>query len=382
MINNLLNKFVDTNARGERELEAQFQTLLQEGKAFASSPFTSQTRSLIERQNDLESAVIEPDLILCRHVQSGRPELTRNQNFVMKWGIGILLVASLLCGCASDSGPNRSETRRDAIDIPALGANNPWTHQNFFNDPDNFQFVIATDRTGGARPGVFLDGVTKANLLRPEFVISVGDLIEGGTSDEAQVDREWEEFEGFLAQLQMPFFFVPGNHDISNPMMARKWNERHGRPYYHFVYRNTLFLCLNTEDVEPGLGDDQIEYVRQVLDDHPQTRWTFVFLHRPLWLYEENTGWSAIESMLRGRRHTVFAGHFHAYTKYVRNDHRYIVVATMGGGSLLRGPDYGEFDHFVWVTVTDDGPVLANVLLEGIRDENVVTQRMREELRR
>ena len=61
---------------------------------------------------------------------------------------------------------------------------------------------------------------------------------------------------------------------------------------------------------------------------------------------------------------------------------RLLEVATMGGGSLLRGPDYGEFDHFVWVTVTDDGPVLANLLLEGIRDENVVTQRMREELLR
>ena len=27
----------------------------------------------------------------------------------------------------------------------------PWTHLDFYNDPDNFQFVIVTDRNGGNR---------------------------------------------------------------------------------------------------------------------------------------------------------------------------------------------------------------------------------------
>ena len=59
--------------------------------------------------------------------------------------------------------------------------------------------------------------------MRPEFVVSVGDLIEGYTDDPAVLDREWDEFEGFVGRLQMPFFYVPGNHDMSNAVMAEEW---------------------------------------------------------------------------------------------------------------------------------------------------------------
>ena len=44
------------------------------------------------------------------------------------------------------------------------------------------------------------------------------------------------------------------------------------------------------------------------------------------------------------------------------------------GVSKLRGPEFGEFDHVVWVTMTVDGPLIANLLLEGIWHEDVVTE--------
>jgi hypothetical protein len=34
---------------------------------------------------------------------------------------------------------------------------------------------------------------------------------------------------------------------------------------------------------------------------------------------------------------------------------------------------YGEFDHVVWVTMKKDGPLLANVMLDGILPENLQT---------
>ena len=37
----------------------------------------------------------------------------------------------------------------------------PWTHLDFHDEPDNFQFAIVTDRTGGHRPGVFLGGIER-----------------------------------------------------------------------------------------------------------------------------------------------------------------------------------------------------------------------------
>src|SRR5207302_155571 len=42
-----------------------------------------------------------------------------------------------------------------------------------------------------------------------------------------------------------------------------------------------------------------------------------------------------------------------------------------GGGSRLRGVKYGEFDHVVWVTMKNNGPTLANLMLDGIYSENM-----------
>ena len=280
------------------------------------------------------------------------------------------------------------------IEIEQAEGPNPWTNLNWNNKSENFQFVVVTDRTGGNRPGVFEQGVEKVNLLQPEFVMSVGDLIQGYTEDLSHLNQEWDEFDQFVDGLEMPFFYVPGNHDITNKVMEDLWTQRYGRTYYHFVYQDVLFLCLNSEEATPDqknpgmyntrdfyLSTAQRNYVQETLQQHQDVRWTFVFWHKPVWLYEESenplltdwipqSGWSQVETWLKDRKHTVFAGHVHRYDYKERNNNDYITLATTGGGSALRGPIFGQFDHVLWVTMTDDGPVMANLMLDGIFDKN------------
>ena len=262
------------------------------------------------------------------------------------------------------------------IDIPTT--KKPWNHIEWNASPEQFQFAIVTDRTGGHRPGVFPTGIKKLNLLQPEFVMSVGDLIEGYTRDTVQLNAEWKEFMGFIEPLEAPFFYVPGNHDITNEVMEEKWEELFGVTYYHFVYKDVLFLCLNSEDNRRGSGrgtidDAQYEYIKKTLEENADVKWTLVFLHQPLWVQEDTKRWKDVEQLLANRKHNVFAGHYHRYWKTNRNNGNYIALATTGGGSRLRGRAYGEFDHVVWATMTEEGPILANLFLEGIWDENVVT---------
>lgn len=276
------------------------------------------------------------------------------------------------------------------LKIEVSPTTNPWTNLKLNNAPENFQFIIVTDRTGGHRAGVFEDAMRKINLLQPEFVMSVGDLIEGYTHDAPTIDQMWNGFQSFTAMLKMPFFYVPGNHDMATPTELKKWKERFGRDYYHFVYRDVLFLCLNTEDgSHVGIGKEQRDYVRKALDENKNVRWTLVFMHRPLWTtdsaktaddHNDQYGWAEVESMLRegNRQFTAFAGHMHNYTAYTRHDRNFITLATTGAGSALRGTSFGEFDHVMWVTMTDEGPVLANLLLNGIWDRDVVTESSRE----
>src|SRR5438128_10988446 len=60
---------------------------------------------------------------------------------------------------------------------------NPWTHLRMNNSPSDFRFAIVSDRTGSHRAQVFARAVERLNLLQPEFVLSVGDLIEGYTEE-------------------------------------------------------------------------------------------------------------------------------------------------------------------------------------------------------
>ncbi|MEM0933181.1 MAG: metallophosphoesterase, partial [Bacteroidota bacterium] len=165
------------------------------------------------------------------------------------------------------------------IDIPT--EQKPWNHIEWNASPEQFQFAIVTDRTGGRRPGIFATGVEKLNLLQPEFVMSVGDLIDGYIRDTIQLNAEWKEFQGFIENLKVPFFYVPGNHDITNEVMERKWKELFGVSYYHFVYKDVLFLCLNSEDNLRGAGrgtidDAQYEYIRKTLEENTDVKWTLV----------------------------------------------------------------------------------------------------------
>lgn len=250
---------------------------------------------------------------------------------------------------------------------------NPWTKRPFENNPDNFQFAIVSDRTGGHRDGVFEKAVEKLNKLHPEFVMCVGDLIEGYTKDQKEIDRQWAEWDNILGKLKMRFFALPGNHDVTNEVMRKVWMERYGKAWYHFVYKNVLFIAMDSNDGNGlSISRSQIDYVKKAIADNPKVRWTMLYMHHPVWNYKDFNGFSEIETVLQSRPYTVVAGHNHQYLKTQRNNRNYYILASTGGGSQLRGPRFQEFDHVTWVTFTDEGPELVNLALSGIHNDDLV----------
>jgi len=262
---------------------------------------------------------------------------------------------------------------------------NPWTSLSPNADSEQFQFAIVSDRTGGHRKGVFTRAVQQINLMQPEFVVSVGDLIEGSATAEETNKTQWKEFDSFLAKLEMPFFYTPGNHDAAALAKANAWKERYGRRYYHFVYKNCLFLVMNAYDDE-GLdaakntsysavrvGPQQQEYMAKVLKENPDVRWTFAFIHPPIWADKDlvKNGWAKVEESFAGRKMSVYCGHRHIYRKYIRNGINYYQLATTGGGSSMRGAEYGEFDQIAWMTVKKNGPIMANINLSGVLKDDL-----------
>jgi hypothetical protein len=327
---------------------------------------------------------------------------------------GVLLVGlSMVVGCAST--PAETETVAQAevfsYDEATFSASKPWTSEDFRNDPENFQFAIIGDRTGGANvQSTFELAMGQLNLLQPEFVINVGDVIEGYSDNAAELNAEWDEVDAMLGKLDMPFFRTPGNHDIANETAQQVYRERHGATRYTFVYNNTLFIVLDSEDPprvapdgikeklelynrlqteDPALAQkmlaefmadeaviaglskpvefdaDQLAFVEKTLAQYAAVRWTFLFLHEPAW-ENPSDSFKAIQQLLADRDHTFFAGHLHYYDYDEIDGHEHITMGPAGASFHHEGP--GNVDHIMWVTMTEDGPQIGNIALKGIFD--------------
>jgi hypothetical protein len=237
------------------------------------------------------------------------------------------------------------------------------------------------------------------------MIMNVGDLIEGGSDDPAELYRQWDWFDKRADKARAPIFYAGGNHDLTGELLRKVWKERLGPRYYHFVYKDVLFLVLDTEDntlermaeIERArlkaveiykthgpeafakteyarmpertagtVGKVQSDYFRNVISENPDVRWTFVFIHKPVWEKENEQHFTAIERALSGNSYTVFYGHAHVYKYLQRHGWDYINLATTGGEQF---PEKGRsMDHLMLATVNGAAVTIANLLMNGILD--------------
>lgn len=285
------------------------------------------------------------------------------------------------------------------------GIHKPW-NKNPIEAEGDFSFAIISDLTGGERERIFEVAVEQINHFEPRFILSVGDLIEGGTEDTLQLKREWEYFDQRANKLEKPFFHLGGNHDLTNPAMKRFWNSRYGPTYYHFVYNEVLFLMLDSEDYNQkrmleiyearakalrmisgelegeytdseyyhmeerktgSLNSEQRIYFEQVLKNNPQVKWTFVLMHKPLWRNEDLEEWRKLQGILADRNHTVINGHYHSFSHEKKGKNTYMMLGTTGGAQNAEDPN--SFDHITWVKMNNGVPTMSHIRMDGILNE-------------
>jgi hypothetical protein len=324
----------------------------------------------------------------------------------------IALAITMLSGCTQTTQETNKDVSAFIYDEEALLNAKPWTSKDFQNKPENFQFAIIGDRTGGANALATFDlAMDQINLLQPEFVINVGDLIEGYPESKGELDVMWDEADSMISKLQMPFFYTIGNHDVSTPETKEAWLERRGVDYYYFLYNDVLFIVLNSEDdsrpapppeimegikiynklqledpeaakemLKEFMSDEaviaalaqpvefpekQMNWIKKTLAENADVRWTFLFLHEPCW-ENPSESFKVIQSELKSRNHTFFAGHLHYYDYDNIDGYEHITMGPAGSSFHHDGP--GNVDHIMWVTMTDDGPQMGNIALKGLFD--------------
>jgi hypothetical protein len=281
---------------------------------------------------------------------------------------GLLLCMGGLFLAASVSGQAGFQHRVD-------GSVMPWTSAPEIAGQD-YRFVVIGDLTGGEHPGVFDFAVQRINELAPDFVVTVGDLVEGYTYDPGVADQQWQRFRNSLSRLEMPFFMVPGNHDLTNSMMLEKWNALWGYPFYSFRINDAHYVVLNSnEPGEEGFSSAQVSYVKEALKLHPAGAPLYVFLHEPFWQLEGKPGHAALDSLFAGYDSRFFCGHEHRYQHRIINDKPHYMLSSLAGVPGRKGHNLGEYNNLMLVTVRGNKVSLSNIDLNGLLPVDLVNDR-------
>lgn len=296
--------------------------------------------------------------------------------------LGLLLLAPTLAGA---DGPHTD--REGARRLPAP------------DERDSFHFVIFGDRTGGPAEGirVLAQAVEDTNLLKPDLVMTVGDLIQGYNQTDEWL-QQMREYRATMKPLSMPWYPVAGNHDTywRGPNKPAGEHDDHyekhfGPLWYWFEHKNCGFVVLytdegNTEKNRKGwnhksvnrFSQAQLDWLKATLDKTKALDKVFVFMHHPRWYgsYYPGTNWETVHDMLEasGNVSAVFAGHMHRI-RYdgIKDGIAYHTLAATGGGIPHDSPSTGWMHHLHQVTVRPEGITVACIPVGQVVDPRKFT---------
>ncbi len=243
---------------------------------------------------------------------------------------------------------------------------------------EQFDFIVCGDSNSLlpiGQPEEFKGMIAEWNVLKPAFVVSCGDLILGGAAQD--IGPQWDEFEQVAGKCEVPFFPVPGNHDINTvPEVVQVYEQRIGPLTYGFTYGNSRFIVLNSEENGAGglISEKQRAWLKEDLAAcHADN--IFIFMHQPYFAQDWGRQWAYVAETFTGFPvRAVFAGHNHVYRDCgVRDGVHYFI--TGGAGSYIETPEEeGGFSHYLRVQVKRDHVEYAVIRPGAVFPANVIAQ--------
>ncbi len=219
------------------------------------------------------------------------------------------------------------------------------------------RFAIIGDRTSGHIPGIYGQIVVEIERMKPDFVMTVGDMIEEEADDSTLIIRNWDEYDSLVDPISSDIYYTPGNNDIWSDLSEEMYRRFAGEPYYSFDYQYLHFVILDNSRIATGadMPEDQIAWLIDELKENSGAGYTMVFYHRPFWAEEIAMDKPDLlhDIFKQYDVDAVFSGHYHEYFSGEFDGIMYTNLGSSGGGIH---PCASEMEfHFAWVTVDGDG---------------------------
>jgi len=258
----------------------------------------------------------------------------------------------------------------------------------------DYTFRTAPNRETPFRFAVYGDNQTYVDVhrqvvqsiikSRPDFVVSVGDIVTNGTVLEQWTDEFFTPAFDLISEV--PVYIAIGNHEQNSQYFYDFFSFPKPEDYYSFNYGNSHFIVI---DSHPWTGyspdSEQYKWLVEDLasDDCRKAEWVFVFFHRPPWSQQwDSPGYSG-EGDVREylvplfesyKVDMVFSGHTHDYERGNHNGVYYII--TGGGGGALDRVLTGSWPHIaVWKSEHHHCALQVNgktLELRAIRSDGIV----------
>ena len=205
-------------------------------------------------------------------------------------------------------------------------------------EPSGLTFLQISDSHVGfdkpANPnviGTLEEAIGKINTLpaKPSFMIHTGDI------SHLSKPAEFDDAERIISQARLDVHYVPGEHDLIDEEV-KLYRERYGRGtkgtgWYSFDAAGVHFIGLvNVANLKAGgqgsLGEEQLAWLADDLQDRSTSAPIVVFAHIPLWALYPAWGWGtedsgrALDLLKRFGSVTVLNGHIHQVMQKVEGN--------------------------------------------------------------
>ena len=230
-----------------------------------------------------------------------------------------------------------------------------------------FDFLFFGDPQIGSSGNVPKDGAGWADTLnvslaanpKAELLVSGGDQVET-----ANTESQWDAFLGSDKLRQYPWAATIGNHDVGGKAYDQHFwtpNTDRSAPFYSgsqatqsggdywYVYKNTLFIHLNSNAYATGKDAAHVQYITDVVNAHgAEAKYTVLVFHHAIY----SPAAHANDGDNKQRRldfptafsnlgvDLVLAGHDHSYSRSyaLKNGQKANAAEQPGAAQVATGP--------------------------------------------